>query len=436
MIFFYLLILTMPLTGHPLWQRVIADVTVIKYIGGACLLYALLHLARRRTVPRYFETGQSWLFLFFVLIAGVSYVLRTLTFSLEFNPLISYFSMFLLFFITLTVVDTPQRLRQTLLAIVASGAWASLYALREWQKYRNVYADFRPGSAAGDSNEFSLSLLFCLPICFYLIRESQVRWQRWFAAGCLGLTLAADILAASRGGFLGLCLACVYMLWHSRRRARNLVLISLVLIPLLLLMPNAPLRRLMHPQTSETVSDQAHLDAWKAGLRMIGAHPLTGIGLGNFKPLMPFYRDKNSQTESVAHNTFLEVAAEMGLPTLLIFLGLLYSSYRTLGRARQRAELEHLPLLRSAALGLQAALAGFFVAGFFMSAEQVKLLWLTISLAACFPSLARVALEETPAKAAPPQRLTIFMPRPPEHSLEGAGKHPGVRKSLARWKAN
>ena len=435
MIFFYLLILTMPLSGHPLWQKVIADITVIKYIGGACLLYALLHVARRRTVPRYFESGQSWLFLFFVLIAGVSYVLKTLTFSLQFNPLLSYLSMFLLFFITITVVDTTERLRQTLLAIITAGAWASLYALREWQKYRDVYADFRPGSAGGDSNEFSLSLLFCLPIGFYLIRESKVTWQRWFAAGCLALTLAADILAASRGGFLGLCLACLYMLWHSRRRARNLVLISLVILPLLLLMPNAPLRRLMHPQTSEALSDQAHLDAWKAGLKMIGADPLTGIGLGNFKPLMPFYRGKNSQIDSVAHNTFLEVAAELGLPTLLIFLAILYLSYRTLGRARQRAEIEHLPLLGSVALGLQAALVGFLLAGFFMSAEQVKLLWLTVSLAACFPNLVRAALEPASAKAVIPRRLTIFMPRP-EPSLEGAAHHPGVRKRLARWKAN
>jgi O-antigen ligase len=417
MIFFYLLILTMPLAGHPLWEREFADITVIKYLGGACLLYALLHLGQRRTVPRYFQTGQSWLFLFFVLIAGVSYVLKGLSFNLELSPLISYFAMFLLFFITISVVDTPERLRQTLLAIIASGAWASLYVLREWQKYRNVYVDFRPGSAAGDSNEFSLSVLFCLPIAFCLLRQSRVRWQRWFALGCLALALPADILAASRGGFLGLCLACLYLVWHSRRRTRNLVLISLALIPLLLEMPNSPLRRLLHPQTS-VVSDQAHLDAWTAGLRMIEAHPLTGIGLGNFKPLMPFYRDKNSQTDSVAHNTFLEVAAEMGLPTLLIFLGILYWSYRALGKARQRAEREHLPLLESAALGLQAALAGFCVGACFMSAEQVKLLWLTVALAACFPNLVRMAETAKTAEMPSTKRLAFFMTPRTETSVE------------------
>jgi O-antigen ligase len=124
---------------------------------------------------------------------------------------------------------------------------------------------------------------------------------------------------------------------------------------------------------------------------MIEAHPIAGVGLGNFKPLMPLYTSVTSGTrvdvDSVAHNMFIEVAAELGLPALVIFLAMFWSTYRTLGKLR-RSSSTH-PLIRQTAAALQAGLLGFSVAGSFVSAEYQKTSWMGLALMFCLLPLAR-----------------------------------------------
>ena len=50
---------------------------------------------------------------------------------------------------------------------------------------------------------------------------------------------------------------------------------------------------------------------------MIRAQPLTGIGTGNFKAL-------SGKLGGVAHNTYIEIAAELGIPGLALFGAILF----------------------------------------------------------------------------------------------------------------
>jgi hypothetical protein len=87
--------------------------------------------------------------------------------------------------------------------------------------------------------------------------------------------------------------------------------------------------------------------------------------------------------DSVGHNAYVETAAEVGIPGLLVFLGILYSSYRTLGKVSRRPQGSRPRFLRQAALGLQAGLLGCAVALFFVSGQYQKLLWLMVFLSVC-----------------------------------------------------
>jgi putative inorganic carbon (hco3(-)) transporter len=266
--------------------------------------------------------------------------------------------------------------------------FASLYVIREWQKNHNLYAGFRPGWVVGDPNYFTVSALLTLPIAYYLMLGAKELWERIFCAGCLCLTLVAVILGASRGGFLGLMAAFLFVVWHSRQPLRNLALAG-ALVPLILALPIAPVQRLLHPAHYDDVAQETRLSVWQAGLRMIESHPLIGIGLGNFKPQVERYEPEGTNVQLIAHNAFVEIAAEMGLPALLIFLGILFSSYLTLGQVRVRAFRAKLPFIWQAALSLQAGLLGCAVAIFFVSAQYQKLLWLVVFLSICMPGIAR-----------------------------------------------
>jgi O-antigen ligase len=388
MIVFYLLVGIMPLSEHHIWAGFVGELTVFKYIGAACVLYALVHLTASRSIPPYFGTWQARLFIGFYLIATISYFTKGPPGTLELSPFLSYSSFLLLFFITVTVVDSLNRLRWVMLVAIAAVAFASLYMIREWQNYHNLYTDFRPGWVVGDPNYFTISALFALPLAFRLMLRSRRPWERVFCAGCLVVTVLAVTLGASRGGFLGLVAAFLFVVWHSRARLSNLLVAGGLVLPLSLLLPISPLGRLLHPGYGDTEARNDRTILWRAGLRMMEAHPITGIGLGNFKPLVQGYEQGDTTVDFIAHNAYVEIGAELGLPALFVFLGILVSSYLALGRVRVRAFRAKQPFVWQTALGLQAGLLGSAVAIFFVSGQYQKLLWLAIFLSMCLTAIA------------------------------------------------
>src|SRR5262249_35862993 len=122
---------------------------------------------------------------------------------------------------------------------------------------------------------------------------------------------------------------------------------------------------------------------------MVGTHPFAGVGLGNFKQLMPANADPGVRTDTIGHNSYLEVAAEMGIPQLMIFLGILFFSYRSFEQTRVKMEHSEQKLLYEAALGLEAGLVGYAVGGMTISAEYQKLFWLVLFLSMSLPTLAQ-----------------------------------------------
>jgi len=397
-IFFYFLIWIMPYDKHPIWDMQIAGLTLFYYVGAVCAIYAIFHLGFRRTAPRFFETWQARFFVASYLIAVISYFTQPFPVQLMFGPFLTYTALVVLFFVTLSVVDNLKRLRLVLMVFIGSVAFASLYVLREWQKGRGI-ADFRPGWAVGDSNVFAAIVAISAPVAFYLMREKRPRWERLFFLGCMGISILAAILGASRGGFLGLTAGFLVAVYKSRNRFRNLALIFAVVVPILLVAPYSPVQRFLHPTWRDTENIQTRTAAWEGGLHMVVRHPLLGVGLGNFKPLVLEYETGTFKEQSLAHNTYLEIAAELGIPALLLFLALLFSTYRTLEKVRRTSRRAKNRFLEMAALGLEAGLAGYCVNALTVSIQYLKDFWLVIFLAMCMASIARAAAkkEEKPA---------------------------------------
>jgi hypothetical protein len=161
----------------------------------------------------------------------------------------------------------------------------------------------------------------------------------------------------------------------------------------MLFAPISPIQRLLHPSYGDQVSADAHRILRATGLDIIRQHPFFGIGLGNFKATTAELRVLASSS-AMAHNTYLEYAAELGIPALLIFLGVLISTFFLLENVRKGTSE---PFFRQVALGLQAGLIGFAGSAFFLSAEYVKPFWLVVFISCCMPPL--ILAKRVPGKA-------------------------------------
>ncbi|HEV2287813.1 MAG TPA: O-antigen ligase family protein [Candidatus Acidoferrales bacterium] len=289
---------------------------------------------------------------------------------------------------TLTIVDTPKKMFWSLLSTLAGIAFGALYMIREFQKYHAMYADLRPGAVIGDPNYYTLAALLILPVAYFWLRGLRQEFYRYSVIGMFLLVSVAVALASSRGGLLGLLVGVGYLVWTSRRRARNAAMLFVLLAVPMLLAPRSPLKRLLHPDYADQLGAQTREKAWMAGLEMIRAKPLTGIGLGLYKPLLGQYSgDPNFQ--QIAHNSYLEYAAELGIPALLLFLWLMWATFRAFGTIRKITLHSEDHFLYPMAAGLQCGIVACAVGDFFLSAEYLKLFWIVVFLSIPLERFAR-----------------------------------------------
>jgi len=382
----------MPLSQHHFWAHFAGDFTGIKYVGMACLPYAMVHLSMRGSAPPLFETWQARLFLGLFFVFTVSYVTSPQRGSWVASHWLTDLSFLMLFFITVAIVDSLERLRWVLLTATSSIALASLYVLRDWQLYHSMYIDYRPGFVVGDPNYFTVNVLLFIPSTFLLAMEPRPRWQRWYCALCFVVTLFGVWVCASRGGFLGIVLSSLWLIVRSKRRARNLTLVAIAFVAVSLFSPVSPIARFRNPSRGDEQSADTHVALMRGGVRMMLAHPLLGVGLDNFKfNIADFVTPEEAkgmdQLRRIAHNSYVEIGAEEGLPGLLLFVGMQFACILSLEQVAQRSKRLGSTTLAKVALGLQAGILGSSISIFFVSGEYQKMLWLAIFLTMCLPRL-------------------------------------------------
>lgn len=407
MIFFYILIISLPMVDHPLFARAIFGVTVEKFLGVGCFFLSLCYLPNRKSFPQFLATGQARAFVLFAVIAVTSYVFTVTSF--DWHEMVGTIFVELVFFIATSIlIDSRQRLENSVLMLIASVGLVSLYLIREWVGALSTYGfGYRPGSVAGDPNVFSASAVTVLPIML-AVGLGQHGWKRAFCMGCLLVTIVAILLASSRGGFIALVVLLLLQMRDSRHRGKFIV-VALVIAALFLASPISPLDRLLHPTFSDTESSDARLQLWSIAVRIIADHPILGVGLWQFAPYMRRYMPPGVDLEfNVPHNTYLEVAVELGFVGLALFLAMLFFTLLNLSRIRKAAKKCGDTFMYSLSTAIGNGLVGFMVAAFFLSAMYVKVFWFSIFLSTCMLNfLIKASVKTAGTDASSATRATV-----------------------------
>ncbi len=77
----------------------------------------------------------------------------------------------------------------------------------------------------------------------------------------------------------------------------------------------------------EETSNEGRIFIWTQTFKSLTEHPLLGVGVGNF-PVVLGQDVSLAKAGSSAHNLYLNIAAEMGIPALIVFLLLLFELLR------------------------------------------------------------------------------------------------------------
>ncbi len=171
-------------------------------------------------------------------------------------------------------------------------------------------------------------------LAFGLARMTGQQRYVWCAAGLF----LADILTFSRGGYVGLLAGMIVYagLSFSAFNHQQKVRVGWVLMALLIGLSVFGQPVLSRFATSFSVTDTSsteRLALWREALPTIAEHPILGVGLGNYlSSARPLY---TPGTPFYAHNLYLDIALEMGLIGLAMFLLLFLSAFMRLIRVRR-----------------------------------------------------------------------------------------------------
>jgi len=242
---------------------------------------------------------------------------------------------------TVTFAETWRYLRALLFLL---GVVFALWAI--WQVVRHVGYGYAQGPFQ-DRNVFAAFMnLLWFPAAFVLLTaESRHHRFKYLVTGAGLLVISTALFATtSRGGIAAWLLLLPVFLWAAYRNdaaRKRIILLALLTIAAYLcstVLLNVSIAdrtfRLDHDPSAA-----ARLLLWQSGLKMLLAHPVIGSGWGTFVNYYPAYRVplENSTAGFFAHNDYLQLAIEGGLPALLLQLCLLYGVCVQLKRSLRQA---------------------------------------------------------------------------------------------------
>jgi len=175
-----------------------------------------------------------------------------------------------------------------------------------------------------DPHMFSFYLGMLLPFSIALYAISKRNRFLLISAS----VLVADILTFSRGGYLGLLAGLIFALFIFREKLMKsfsvkkfiAINIFILIIAVVMIFPNPASNRLFSSFDAGEGSNIERFKNWNQSLEIIKKNPL-GVGIGNYS--LEIKPGADYREPIYSHNTYLDIAAETGVITALIFVWLI-----------------------------------------------------------------------------------------------------------------
>ena len=378
-----------PRIGMPLFNAAFVIVTPVKVVGLFTISAALVAQRPIDAAPR-LRNSLGVLFFAFAFLQVVEVLaFRLPTPSASISSLVS---IGLLLLATRALISTEERMRKAVRVMILTSAFASLWIYRQ-----HFLSNVGPANGIEqDTNYESLTLVMGIPLTIWMVRYETGPWWKRMAAVCAALMAGGVLLTQSRAGVIAAVVMGLAAVVVSKRKMLTLELLVIALAVGVVVAP-AGLGERFHSiklegaaNNGDEVSTRTHFELLKAGLAMIESYPLTGVGLERFKDTAPVFNRELLQVAGhrfIAHDTYIQMAAESGLPVLILFLALMTKAFMNCRAVRRSA---NVPLAQMAT-AMQLGLIGFSIAAVSVTAEYVTTFWILVFLSQNLRELASFA---------------------------------------------
>lgn len=228
-------------------------------------------------------------------------------------------------------------------------------------------------------NEIAMVTVMAVAMLLPLSASGAMRMVKWTAVAVM---VAAIIGSESRGSYLGIAVvlvAYIYMRIGGKIAATTVIVmvVGYVAYTHLPASVTGRVETIIHYEKDYNFTAQeGRLEIWKRGLRMVRENPIAGVGIGNFTTADGMMRTGPGRWMN-AHNSPLQVAAEIGLLGLVFYVVLLVRMFRAGNQLRRSPPDKEGALIGDA---LVLAFMAYAVTGFFLHAGFATIFYILIVL--------------------------------------------------------
>ncbi|MFQ5700888.1 MAG: O-antigen ligase family protein [Acidobacteriota bacterium] len=335
-----------------------APVLIEGLVLGAILFQAAF-LGRRPPIgtPQHMLLGVLAIWILISILAGVS--VGPENFQQYRNLFLVRLVMFILVSAILTTSRGIKRLLVTFmianvgLLITASLVRAGYFGAEKITVSQNFE---RTGALVQNPNELAFTLTTMLVVtlvAFLSVKRARLKLPLLCLAG---VDLFVIMATLSRSGFISLCVVLAFLFFKLTHNMRAVSVIGILVVSGALMVPEELFARF---SKIDQVQDVDRVQIMRVGMAMTRDHPLLGVGMGNYVAQFWNYNASGMKRAAPAHNMYLDLAAQMGIPALAIYLAMLLATWWSL--RRMEVDLKTAGRTRTFAYLMNLGIQAFFV---------------------------------------------------------------------------
>lgn len=287
------------------------------------------------------------------------------------------------------IIRSESQLRNFVTYWVAIHCYLAIYGL--------LHGGRGPGGFVADENDLALVLNAALPYAFFIRKDPRLSRFKRLAFLSVAVVMTAGVVAtSSRGGFIGLVVTIGALVWFSKDRVRNALLIILGAVCFFFVIPEDYRSEIRSISDTEDKTRQGRLYQWGVGWDMFVDNPIVGVGTGNYAWRVTEYEVQSEDYVAgayrlhggrAAHSLYFTLLPEHGAVGAAIFFLILWEIVKKLKermpRRIQGAHASHETLVELFSRATMVSLISFLATGVFISVLYYPVYWYIVGFTFC-----------------------------------------------------
>lgn len=355
------------------------------------IILSFIGLILDRSIKWTSSSANIWMVLFLIAILisiGTAYYP-----DISKKYFMDFFGWFLIYFLIIHIVNTPERFYIFLLIFIFTAAKIAIGTAKAWAGRGFAFTSWGlmgPRGYFQNSGELAIFMLMLFPLAYLLYMASKNRagiWERRILLLFWICPILTVLGASSRGAQIALTMQLVILFRKSMFKLKPLLGITILCLGILFLLPDEQKERFS--SVGEDRTSRQRLLYWEHGWDMMKENPLFGVGYFNFIPYYQnhFPEDMLYEHAELPHNIFIQVGTDAGFIGLLFFCLIIFYSLKKSRDIARQPDID--PLWRATAAGLGYGIFGFLIAGQFVTVTYYPFLWIHLAFIVSLDAVVR-----------------------------------------------